>query len=318
MSQTLSCQEHSPAEGGVGARGLRLRRGGPAGSSGSPERAPATPSLELRFPRLLPGPGGGFREAPRPVEGKGRREREGTRQGTVAGRNLEKRTPGRGDAPLPWKPSQPTRPSSGEVGTHALRGRERPPGGKRGREERVLSLGPARGLLPLGAYRVQEHDGAGTGGADGKTGAGGTGRIHGAAAVRPGRGLGRCARRWRWWCGGWGRFFRAGRPDLAEGGGTLCDRCSGPRAPPSWPGRKPRGALRRARARGRRNPEVRAPRTRARAQPAPGGRRAVAQSRTGDGAGAGAGAGAGVLPAALLASPPPAAGRGAPEPLRLR
>lgn len=69
----------------------------------------------------------------------------------------------------------------------------------------------------------------------------------------PGRGLGGCARRRR--RGGWGRFLGAGRPDLAQGGGTLCGRSAGPRAPPSYPGRKPRGDLPRARA--RRNPEVR-------------------------------------------------------------
>lgn len=43
------------------------------------------------------------------------------------------------------------------------------PGGKRD-GARGSSLRPALGLVPLGAYRVKEHDSAGTGGADGKTG----------------------------------------------------------------------------------------------------------------------------------------------------
>lgn len=67
---------------------------------------------------------------------------------------------------------------------------------------------------------------------------------------RPGRGLGSSAT--RRWCSRWGRFFRVGRPDLALAYGTLCGRSTGPRAPPSCPGRKPRGAPRRTRSRRRR------------------------------------------------------------------
>lgn len=45
----------------------------------------------------------------------------------------------------------------------------------------------------------------------------------------PGRGLGHRAKQW-WWCC-CGRFFRAGRPDLAWGGSTLY-------SPPQDPGRR--------------------------------------------------------------------------------
>lgn len=100
---------------------------------------------------------------------------------------------------------------------------------------------------PRGAYRVEQHERAGAAGADGEAGAGRAGGVHGAVPARAGPG--RCARRRR--RGGWGRFFGAGRPDLAQGGGAL----RGPWAPPSWPGRKPRGDPRRARSAS--NPEAR-------------------------------------------------------------
>lgn len=101
------------------------------------------------------------------------------------------------------------------------------PGGTRDQEKGVLSQ-PRPGLAPLGAYRVDEHDSPGTGGANGETRVGWTGTIHAAAAV-PGV--------------AWASVLSSGGGAAVGGssarGGPTSPRAAAPStAPPQDPGRR--------------------------------------------------------------------------------
>ena len=115
------------------------------------------------------------------VKGK---ERAGRNQRNHHQHKLLKSTPTLTHTEIHRRPGNQIRsphPSSGDLGPTPLHLGSQP-GGTRDREKRVLSQ-PRPGLAPLGAYRVEVHDSPGTGGADGETGLGWTGRIHAAAAV---------------------------------------------------------------------------------------------------------------------------------------